>query len=280
MKKFLLAAAWMFSSLALADGHVHDDGYTGRMAEAHASDTAQPSPAAQRAPDAAVSGSEVEYGSVGGKPARGYLAFPVDSHGGLPGLIVFHEWWGLNDNIAGMTRQLAAQGYAALAVDLYGGSASTPEQAQKLMKQALAEPKRLGEHMRAAMGYLRGTLNAPKVGTIGWCFGGGMSLQAALAMPDQVNAAVMYYGRPETDRAELANLKMPLLGLFGEADQGIPVSEVRQFEGTLAELHLPAEIHIYPGVGHAFANPSGKNYQRAAAEDAWARVVAFLHKHL
>lgn len=260
--------------------HAAADDYPGQMAREHAQDSSAASPAAKAAPEQAVSGSEVLYGEIEGKPARGYLAFPLGAGSALPGIIVFHEWWGLNDNVRAMTRQLAAQGYAALAVDLYGSAAQSPEEARGLMQAALKNEAALAAHFKAAMNFLRGPLKAKKVAALGWCFGGGMALEAALQLPDQVTATVIYYGHLTADEERLKPLTMPVLGLFGDEDQGIPVSDVRAFEATLKKLGRDPEIHVYAGAGHAFANPSGKRYQAAAAEDAWQRTRRFLAEHL
>ncbi|MCA9681394.1 MAG: dienelactone hydrolase family protein, partial [Myxococcales bacterium] len=140
-------------------------------------------------------------------------------------------------------------------------------------------PERLEDNLRQAIGWLRGR-GATRIGVIGWCFGGGWSLAAALANPQEVDAAVIYYGHLVTDREELSRLRAPVLGIFGELDNGIPVATVREFESVLAELGKEASIHVYPGADHAFANPSSANYDQASAGDAWEHVRAFLAREL
>ncbi|MFO0605670.1 MAG: dienelactone hydrolase family protein [Polyangiales bacterium] len=257
-----------------------DDAHTAAMAREHANDSARANASAQE-PRQPVTAEDVAYGELDGAPLRGYLARPAASSGPLPALVVIHEWWGLNDNVRMMTRRLAGEGYLALAVDLYGGqSASTPEAARALMQSATAAPERGVANLRAAATFLRDGRHAPRMGVVGWCFGGGWSLQAALALPAQVDAAVMYYGRVEADPARLAALDAPLLGLFGGADTGIPVEGVRQMESALRGLGRDVTIQVYEGAGHAFANPSGERYQPAAADDAWRRTVDFFARHL
>jgi carboxymethylenebutenolidase len=196
-------------------------------------------------------------------------------------VIVIQEWWGLNDNIRAMARRLAGEGYAALAVDLYEGRlATTADEAKAAMQQAMARPERLLENLRQAHRWLRENAQAPRVGVVGWCFGGGWSLETALALGGEIDAAVVYYGRPVTDAKELAKLEAPLLGLYGGADQGIPLADVKLMEKQLAELGKPAEIVVYEGADHAFANPSGTRYEARAAEDAWRRTTAFFARHL
>jgi carboxymethylenebutenolidase len=194
-------------------------------------------------------------------------------------VILIHEWWGLNDNIETMARRFAEQGYVALAVDLYGGEvADDPERARELT-QSVEEGPAL-DNLRQARRYLAEEQRSPRVGVVGWCFGGAWSLQTALAEPDQLDAAVVYYGRLVTERDRLSELDTPLLGIFGGEDSSIPVDDVRRFESTLEELGKDAEIHLYEGAGHAFANPSGERYVPEAAEDAWEKTLVFLAEHL
>ncbi len=266
---------------AAGAGNVASLSEADQMAAQHQHDRPAATPAATAAPTQPVTAEEVDFGEVG-RPARGYLARPQTSPAGahLPGLIVIHEWWGLNDNIKAATRRLAGEGYAALAVDLYGGKvADTPDAAKQLMGGAMANREAAFAVLRAAHDFLK-RQGAPKVGVIGWCFGGGWSLQTALEIPQGIDAAVVYYGQPEKDRARLERLRAPLLGLYGADDQGILPAAVHEMEATLKQLGKSVEIHIYDGAGHAFANPSGTNYRPAAADDAWQRTVAFFKQHL
>jgi carboxymethylenebutenolidase len=258
-----------------AEQHMH------RMAAEHRGDHPTASPAATTPPAQPVTGQAVVYGQAGGKPVTGFLARPQHAKGPLPGILVIHEWWGLNDNIRDMARRLAGEGYEALAVDLYGGAtAASPDQAMQLMQAVMKNPEPAKANLRQAYDYLAAHEHAPKVAVIGWCFGGGWALETALMLPDKIAATVIYYGHLTTDRAALAKLQMPILGFFGAKDQSIPVASVREFEATLKSLGKPVEIHIYEDAGHAFANPSGTNYRPQAASDAWQRTVAFLTKNL
>ncbi|HEX2252786.1 MAG TPA: dienelactone hydrolase family protein [Thermoanaerobaculia bacterium] len=253
------------------------DAYAERMASEHAGDSPVPGAAGEAEDGVEVTTERVTYARVGGEELTGYLARPA---GGAPapGLIVIHEWWGLNENIEAMARMLAQQGYTALAVDLYGETAQTPERARELTQSVDEAAAR--DNLRQAYRYLDQEAGAPRVGVIGWCFGGGWSLKTALMLPGELDAAVVYYGQLITDRAELAKLETPLLGIFGAEDQGIPVTGVRELERVLADLGKDAEIHVYEGAGHAFANPSGERYEPEAARDAWQRTLAFLAEHL
>lgn len=272
----------LLALLLPACGHAGDEkSDLDRMAQEHKHDKPAASQAATTPPAQEVTGEEVVYAEVGGKPVRGFLAKPKAGQGPLPAVIVIQEWWGLNDNIRQMAKRLAGEGYTALAVDLYGGQVATdPGQAQKLM-QAVLQNRAAGEdNLRQAYSYLETKQKAPKIGVIGWCFGGGWSLATALMLPDQIDAAVVYYGHLETDKEKLAKLRAPVLGFFGGKDKSLPVATVRQFETAMKELGKPVEVHVYDGADHAFANPSGGNYDETAAKDSWQRTTAFFAKHL
>lgn len=275
-------ATVLLAATLLACGQKSEDAdYASRMAQEHARDQPAPSPAAQGDVAAPIKSQSVQYATVNGKPVTGYLAYPAAAEGGLPAVLVFHEWWGLNDNIKSMANQLAGQGYVALAADLYGGQVATePAAARSLMEQALKDRDAMGQNLRQAHAYLKEQIKATRVGTIGWCFGGGISLQAALLVPDGVDATVIYYGHVSGDAEKLKPLKAPVLGLFGGADDGIPVASVRAFEEAMKAQGKPVTIHIYDGAAHAFANPSGGSYKADAAADAWQKSLSFLAEHL
>ena len=282
--------AWALLSIAIAacggepppsDGERTDEEFVADTAGAHEKDTAAPSPAVEAGPTRPVIGTELPYGESSDRNLVGYLAMPEDAAEPLPGLIVIHEWWGLNDNIKAMTERLAGEGFIALAVDLYGGEvAADPAAAQGLMTELMGDPDAARANLEQAYGYLEQHAFSPRIGVIGWCLGGGYSLRAALWLPDKLDAAVMYYGRVIHDEGQLNALSAPLLGLFGEADQAIPVAQVKRFRSTLGRLGKPATVHIYSGADHAFANPTGRNYQAETAADAWRKTLEFLNRHL
>src|SRR5579862_8986921 len=189
-----------------------DADYMAAMAGMHASDMPVPSAAAVAKPAQPVIGQDVVYASAGGRETHGYLSKPNDAKGPLPGIIVVHEWWGLNDNIRRMTDRLAGEGYEALAVDLYGGhAAASPDEAKKLMMGVMGDKDAAKDNLRQAYAYLHDHEHVTKLGVIGWCFGGGWALQTALLFPDKLDGTVMYYGQPVTDVKTLATLKMPLI---------------------------------------------------------------------
>ncbi|MEM1204481.1 MAG: dienelactone hydrolase family protein [Acidobacteriota bacterium] len=262
-----------------SDSTPSDEEHLDAMTEEHAQDDPEPSPAASLEPASPVVTERVVYGTVGDAEVTGYLAKPETGAEGAPGILVIQEWWGLNENIEAMARRLAGEGYVALAVDLYGEVAEEPDRARELMQAAMAASEDLEANLRAGYAYLE-SLGAPKIGSIGWCFGGGMSLRTALLHPEDLDGAVIYYGRLVTETTELEPLQMPVLGIFGSEDQGIPLDMVAAFEGGMKELGKDVRIEIYEGADHAFANPSGNRYDAEAAEDAWAKTVAFFAETL
>jgi carboxymethylenebutenolidase len=207
----------------------------------------------------------------------GYLAKPVSGES-FPGIIMIHEWWGLNANIKEMAEKLASHGYVVLAVDLYDNQvATTSEEARKLVTSF---DKNNGiKNMNSAISYLDENYSPEKIGSIGWCFGGGQSLHLALNNND-MDATVIYYGSLVADTATLSAIKWPVLGIFAELDKGISVESVHDFENSLNELGIQNEIIIYPGVDHAFANPSGDRYAPEASQNAWQKTLEFLDSNL
>lgn len=274
--KLLLAFALIVLITACASEQKKD--YIERMSDEHKGDAPVENASAELNQSDDVSGEEVTYATVNGKDIAGYLSKPVDGENN-PGIIVIHEWWGLNDNIRMMVDKLAGEGYTALAVDLYNGNvAELPDSAKAYM--GMVNKDEAIENLTQAHGYLTEQQGSENVGVIGWCFGGGWSLQTSLAHPEEIDATVIYYGQLVTDAEQLKKLQMPVLGIFGAEDQGIPVENVNEFESALNEARVMNSIHIYDGAGHAFANPSGTRYQKEAAEDAWQKTVDFLEEHL
>ena len=251
------------------------------MSREHAADTTDPSPAAEVEPaQAVISDPRMPYVEVGDQNVYGYFAAPSDVLEPLPAIIVIHEWWGLNDNVRAMADRIAGEGYMVLAVDLYNGkTASSPGEARVMMLEVVEDPERARENIRGAYEFLV-TAGAPRVGSLGWCFGGGWSLNTAQLFPDDLDASVIYYGQVTDDEDKLRPINVPILGLFGAEDAGIPVESVEAFRTALQRLRKEHEIHVYPGAGHAFANPTGKNYNADAATDAWNKTIEFLNRHL
>jgi carboxymethylenebutenolidase len=217
--------------------------------------------------------------------SSGYLVYPSATTGKkLPAVIMIHENRGLNDYIKSMANTLAREGYVVLAVDLFKGQvAQTSQQAQQLASFARSNPSTTISNLQAAVKYVSSLpfVDSSKIASIGWCFGGGQSLQLALHSEQHpLVATILYYGTPlVTDKQQLSKIKWPVLGIFGDKDQAIPLSNIQQFKAALDSIGIPNEIHIYKGLGHAFANPSGANYAPNETIDAWQKTLEFLKKY-
>jgi carboxymethylenebutenolidase len=221
--------------------------------------------------------------------SQGYLVYPVSSNDTvgkkLPAVVMIHEWWGLNENIKNMANLLAKQGFVVLAADLYKGEvANNPERAMELVQTVRNNQNNSINNLQTAVKYLSllPNVDSSKIASLGWCFGGGQSLQLALNSQDHPLAAtILYYGTPlVTYKALLSKIKWPVLGIFGDKDQSIPIEEIKQFGNSLNQSGITNNIHIYKGVGHAFANPSGDNYAPKETEDAWQKTLSFLKKYV
>jgi carboxymethylenebutenolidase len=237
-----------------------------------------------RATAADVQGKEITFKS-GGEEVKGFLAEPTGP-GPHPGIVVIQEWWGLTDWIKDNAKRLAGQGYVCLAPDLYHGKvAENPMQARELM-MGLPRDRALRD-LKAAVDTLAGMKNVDKnrLGSIGWCMGGGYSLQLALA-DDRVKACTICYGAVITSPTQLKSLNATVLGIFGEEDKGIPPKAVKTFEEVLKSSGKKiAGIHEFKA-GHGFmrpTNPGGAQnpeYREAEAKKAWEDVEKFFAQTL
>jgi carboxymethylenebutenolidase len=254
------------------------------LAACNASPAENPPPVIEDQPQAEaqpVEGMEtemVEYTDADGEQLMGYLARPAGS-GPLPAVVVIQEWWGLDEHIQDLARRFAGENFVALAPDLYHGQvASEPDEARKLvmeldMAAAVQEIQR-GIDFLQQQDYVAG----PKVGIVGFCMGGGLVLQTAL-VEDDLAAGVVFYGRPlSTEQA--GQVKAPILGFFGAADQGIPVPEAEAMHTAFGEAGIENEIHVYDGAPHAFFNDTRPSYNAEAAADAWPRTLDWFRSHL
>ncbi len=252
--------------------------YANAMRHEHAKDTPAPSPAARIAPRAEVESQTVVYGTVDGRQIKGFLTKPKGAKGG-PAIIMVHEWWGLNDNIQAVAKRYAGEGYTVLAVDLFGRVATTPDSAMVLYQTAMKNVPAGEKNIAAAIGFLKAQ-GATAIGAVGYCFGGHWSLRTGLVGGNDIKAVVMYYGAPITNPTEIARLKAPVLGLFGGKDTGIPVDSVRAMEKVMKAAGRTVTINVYADANHAFANPTGQAYNAKAADDAWAKSLAFFRAQL
>jgi len=199
----------------------------------------------------------------------------------LPAVVMIHENRGLNEHIKMMADTLAKEGYVVLAVDLFKGQVASNQQDAGPLSDAVREnPTEAIANLRAAVRYLASleNVNPSQISSLGWCFGGQQSLQLALNTEPKypLSSTVIYYGRLVSDPDELSKIKWPVLGIFGDQDDSIPVENVTNFKAALDSIGIPNEIYVYKGVGHAFANPSRDSYAPDQTADAWNKTLLFL----
>lgn len=223
-------------------------------------------------------GENVEF-KTNGQTANGYLAIPESGSG--PGLIVIQEWWGLVDHIRDVCDRFAAEGFVALAPDLYHGkTAKSPDEAGKMM-MAL----RIDEAEKDLSGAIDFLLNheatsSEKVGTVGFCMGGALSLYAA-TKNSNVGACVVYYGIHPNVKPDLNSLHSPVLGIYAENDGFVTPAVVHELEQKLEALGKSKDFHIYPDTEHAFFNDTRPEvYDADASADAWKRTLEFLRDNV
>lgn len=230
--------------------------------------------AATAATDSGRDTSRVRLGAT-----TAYVAWPADK-AEAPAVVVVHEGWGLNEQIRGIARRLAQEGYVAIVPDLYHGKvADDPELARELMR-GLDETRAVVD-LEAAVSWLRTQprVGKRKIGVVGFGMGGRIGQLLALRSP-QISGVVMFYGRPETDPAILARLAAPLLGHFGATDPGIGAGQTDALKAGLARAGKVGEVHIYAGAGNAFMNETRPSYHADASKLAWARTLQFFQKYL
>ncbi|MDP4823014.1 MAG: dienelactone hydrolase family protein [Aestuariivirgaceae bacterium] len=219
----------------------------------------------------------ITHRTPSGRAIEGVIAVPAKTP--APAVILIHEWWGLNDQIKAVANEFAEQGYVAIAVDLHTGKvAKTPDEAKALT--GALDPAEARETLVAWIDLLKQDARTNgKVATVGWCFGGGWSLNASLAAP--VDATVVYYGNVAKSADELKSLKGPLLGHFGTLDKNINEEMVEGFQKAAAEAGKQDQITVHwYDADHAFANSSGARYDAEDAKLAWERTMAFLRQNL
>ena len=223
-----------------------------------------------------MAGRMVEFPS-NGKTTHGYLATPASGKG--PGVLVIQEWWGLVGHIKNVCDRFAAEGFSALAPDMYHGkTASEPDEAGKLfMALNIAQAEK---DLAGAAKYLAGHSSTAKLGVVGFCMGGQLALFAGCIEPS-IGAVVNFYGIHPNVKPDYSRLSAPVLGLFAENDGFVTPTVAREMEAAIKKAGKPVEIHIYPGVDHAFFNDERPDaYNKAAADDTWRRTLAHFRAHV
>lgn len=214
--------------------------------------------------------------------ATGFYALGGDPHhpgAKRPAVVMIHEFWGLNDHIRAEAQALAKEGFAVLAVDLYGGQHATDRETALALMQG-CDPQAATANLKAAVAWLRSRpeVAGDRVASLGWCFGGAMSLNLALAQRDLAGCVIYYGVRLQTDPAVLAGMP-PVLGIFGAEDENPEPAYVRAFEAALAEAKVPSKIVVFEGAGHAFANATRDDrYRPTQAAAAWRETLEFLRE--
>ena len=227
---------------------------------------------------AGIKTSSITY-PANGVDGMGYLAQPDDG-GAHPGVVVIQEWWGLDGHIKDVAERFAREGFVALAPDLYHGRFATePDEARKLAmnmnrEQALKD-------LTGAVRYLQGlgAVSPKRVGCIGFCMGGSMTLALAAATPD-VAAAAPFYAGMQPGAGDIAKIEAEMFCAFGADDQGIPLDRVRAFEETLKSTGRNATVKVYEGAPHSFFNDTKPSYRPDAARDAWEQSLALFRRIL
>ena len=225
--------------------------------------------------------TNVTYPAEDGTTLNGYLATP-EGEGPFPGVIMVHEWWGLNAEIVEMADRLAEQGYVVLAPDTYRGP-TTRQVPRAIFLRVTVPEDRVDADMQAAFDYLAGRedVSADRIGVMGFCYGGGVALRHGVRNAE-IAAVINLYGDTITDSENFGTLPesgAPVLGIFGSADMQIPVSEVEAFDAALDGAGIPNTVTIYEDMPHAFVQPDNID-EPGAPQDAWEQIIAFLDETL
>ena len=236
---------------------------------------ARPAKTAPPPPDTAM----VTVGT-GDQATQAFVAWPA-KRAGAAGIVVAHDRWGLDDQNREVARRLSREGYVAIVPDLYHGQVATDADAAQQLAASLDEGRALDD-LTAAITWLREQpdMQKSKLGVVGFSVGGRLSEKLALAHPELLTAAVMFYGKPESDPEALKTLAVPLQAHFGATDSGNPPSHADELRRGLQAAGKDAEVYVYPGAGHGFMSDGSPSFHRDAARQAWARMLAFFQRHL
>jgi dienelactone hydrolase len=236
----------------------------------------------------AVKTREIEYKQEGsGTPLKGLIAWDDANPGKRPGILVVHEWWGMNDRMRGVARQLAEAGYVGFALDVYGNGQSTEDHAhaEAMMNAAMKDPAAVKARFDAAVAQLRQDphVDPTKIAAFGYCMGGAIALNMARAGED-LAAVVSFHGLLQTQTpARPGAIKGRILVLAGDADPFVPKEQIDAFRKEMADAGAKADVVVFPGAKHAFTNPNAAKYgmpelayNAAAAKASWADAMKLL----
>ena len=216
-----------------------------------------------------------------GQTAMGYLSEPDPDLYATPrgGMIVIQEWWGLTPDIKEIADRYATEGYLAFAPDLYHGVATMePDEARKLT-MAL-ERDLAAKEIDAAIAWLKDVRGVGKVGCVGYCLGGGLSLATAIRPTSNVDAVHVYYGGGMPPNEQIATIRVPVLASYGAEDAGIPKEDVERLRDTLTTAGVPNDVTLYEGSPHSFFNDTRPSYREDSAMDSWLKSIAWFGKYL
>ncbi len=222
-----------------------------------------------------MAGTLIDFEQEGVK-VSGYLSEPEGTPVG--GLIVIQEWWGLNEDIKSIADRYAAEGFLAFSPDLYHGTLATePDEARKLAMSL--ERDLAAREIDAAIAWLKGNRGVTKVGVVGYCMGGGLTLATALRPGTNADAVHVYYGGGMPGPEQISTAKVPVMGSYGAEDRGIPAEQVNMLQETLTKAGVENDIKIYEGAGHSFFN-DGPAHHEPSAQDSWQRSIGWFKRHL
>ena len=213
------------------------------------------------------------------KKTAGFLAKPKNA-GRCPAVIVIHEIWGVVDHIKDVSRRLAGEGYVALAVDLFGGKTVSSLEDGRKMREELSEDRIMGD-LKGAFDYLQSLeyVEPERIGSIGFCMGGGLSLLFA-CRNSELAAAVVFYGRNPSPIDLVKNVQCPILGNYAGADMAIKEADINLLKEAFTKYGKVFDIKVYPGAPHGFFNDTRESYRPDAAKDAWKRTLDFFNAYL
>ena len=229
----------------------------------------------------AVVSERLPYMELEDELVYGHFVFPSDMVEPLPAVILVHERWGLNESVRSAADSLAARGYIVFAVDLFTGETTdSPAKASTLVSAVVENHDAAIANIGNAYELVRNTAGAPRVGILGWGFGGKLSLDAAAALGDDLDAVVVYYGQVDSDEESLRPISAPVLAHFGLDDKRISAEVIENLDESMTRLRKNYEIKRYKGVGNSFADPASSKFDVDAADEAREATVEFLELHL